>query len=138
MKFSTTFSFLLIVFLFSATASAQNVDFSIHENYISTRAKGMGGAFAAVADDYSAMFYNPAALARLTEGNLHMFLRAAIDTNYFDLADELDKANDAADKETAIAEVLTNNYGKNYYSRVPRWAPCGCDQIGELQLFPLI
>lgn len=79
----------------------------------------MGGAFSAVADDYNSMFYNPAALARLEEGNLHMFVRAAIDTNYFELADDIDKANNESDEETAIANVLSENYGNNYYSRLP-------------------
>ncbi|MCB9025069.1 MAG: hypothetical protein H6625_02020 [Bdellovibrionaceae bacterium] len=110
---------LMFVFILPMISFAQNVDFSIHENYISTRAKGMGGAFTAVADDYNSMFYNPAALARLEEGNLHMFIRGAIDTNYLDLIDDLDKAEKETDKETAIGNVITSNYGKNYYSRLP-------------------
>ncbi len=110
---------MFLILLLSLPIFAQNVDFSIHESYISTRAKGMGGAFTAVVDDYNSMFYNPAALARLEEGNMHLFLRAAIDTSYLDLADDLNEAGDSDDEETAIANVLTDNYGNNFYSRVP-------------------
>ena len=112
---------MVILFVVSIGKSvfAQNVDFSIHESYISTRAKGMGGAFAAVADDYNSMFYNPAALARVKEGNLHMFLRGAIDSKYPDFLKDLDTASNAVDEEQAIADLLTENYGNNYYSRIP-------------------
>lgn len=113
------FIFIFILSIFSYKSFAQNVDFSIHESFISTRAKGMGGAFTAVTDDYNSMFYNPAALARVKEGNLHLFVRGAIDPKYFDLADDLDKAENAVDEEQAIADVLTKNYGNNFYSRVP-------------------
>lgn len=50
-------------------ATAGRVDaagFSIFEQ--GSRATGMGGAFVAVADDGSAMFYNPAGLAKQTKG----------------------------------------------------------------------
>ncbi|MCB0343255.1 MAG: hypothetical protein KDD59_13500, partial [Bdellovibrionales bacterium] len=52
--------------------AADVLDFSIHQEYTSTRALGMGNAFSAVAEDYNALFYNPAALARRKDGNLHM------------------------------------------------------------------
>ena len=70
------------ILLFSARAWSEqaksNLNFGIHQDYVSTRAFGNGNAFSAVADDHSALFYNPAALARRTEGNIHMFLRAGI------------------------------------------------------------
>lgn len=65
-------TFLLIMAAHESVA-APALDFSIHQPYISTRAMGMGNAFTAVADDHSAMFYNPAALARRENGNLHFF-----------------------------------------------------------------
>jgi len=39
---------------------------------ISARAIGLGGAFTAVADDYSAAFYNPAGLAQIRENRAYM------------------------------------------------------------------
>ncbi|MCB0384245.1 MAG: hypothetical protein KDD43_02535, partial [Bdellovibrionales bacterium] len=74
-------SFLLIMVAHESLA-APALDFSIHQPYISTRAMGMGNAFTAVADDHSAMFYNPAALARREDGNLHFFLRGALDSEF--------------------------------------------------------
>jgi len=50
----------------------------IHHQYEGIRAQGMGGAFVAVAEGSSVMFYNPAALARVEEPLVEMSL---IDAN---------------------------------------------------------
>ena len=55
---------LIFASLTSHAASAP--DYTIHQEYTSTRALGMGNAFVAVVDDHSAIFYNPAALALTT------------------------------------------------------------------------
>src|SRR6266567_453550 len=66
------FGVLLVTCVAAATASAQA------EPPIGVRAAGMGGAFTAVADDASAVFWNPAGLA---SGS---YLSAVVDRNTFD------------------------------------------------------
>lgn len=56
---------LLLVTALVAAGPASAAGFSIFE--AGSRATGMGGAFVAVADDQSAMFYNPAGLAEQAE-----------------------------------------------------------------------
>jgi len=50
----------------------QAVASEIYENWISARALGMGNAFSSVADDYNALFYNPAGLDKIH--GLHLTL----------------------------------------------------------------
>ncbi|MCK5005015.1 MAG: long-chain fatty acid transporter, partial [Candidatus Aminicenantes bacterium] len=42
-------------------------------NGMGTKAISMGGAFIAVADDYSAVFWNPAGLTQMDKANLSVF-----------------------------------------------------------------
>lgn len=114
----TLFLFILTVVTPKAYA-VKSLDFTIHQEYTSTRALGMGNAFIAVADDHSGMFYNPAALAWRKDGVFHAFLRAGIDDQILDLQDEIKKAEDAADPETAMADLIASKYGEHYYSRIP-------------------
>jgi hypothetical protein len=66
---------LFFTFLFAQVSLAlESVGTNIHEQYQSPRALGMGGAFVAVANDYSALFYNPAGLDRIDENDLNMNL----------------------------------------------------------------
>ena len=91
-------------------------DYSIHQEYTSTRALGMGNAFSAVVDDHSALFYNPAALALRKDGQVRMFLRAGISDNWLDTADDIDAAGD---DDLKVAQALEKRYGEHLYSRVP-------------------
>jgi hypothetical protein len=114
----------LFFMLLSTGAHAQTVkslDFTIHQEYTSTRALGMGNAFAAVADDHSAIFYNPAALAFRKDGQLRMFIRAGATPESIKLFDEIDKAGktDDADKTQAYTDLITSHYGDHFYYRVP-------------------
>ncbi len=96
------------------------VNFSLHQQYVSPRAAGMGNAFAAVADSYDALFYNPAGLATLKEGQIHLYLKGGVDPKVLDFIDEIGTATDAeTDKEQEIAAVIQNNYGKVYGLRAP-------------------
>jgi hypothetical protein len=81
----------------------------------------MGNAFAAVADDHSAIFYNPAALAFRKDGQLRMFIRAGATPESIKLFDEIDKAGktDDADKTQAYTDLITSHYGDHFYYRVP-------------------
>lgn len=118
---SLLFALLLLVIENEAFA-VKSLDFTIHQEYVSTRALGMGNAFTAVADDHSALFYNPAGLARREDGQLRMFLRGAIDTKYLDLIDDIDAADGATTKDEEIdnyKNLIAKNYGNHYHSRVP-------------------
>ena len=98
------------------------IDYSIHQEYTSSRALGMGNAFAAVVDDHSTLFYNPAALAFRENGNLRMFVRAGLDPQYTEFASDLGEASGASseiEQINAINNVLDDYLGVNMHSRVP-------------------
>lgn len=93
-------------------------DFTIHQPGMSIRAMGMGGAFTAAVDDYSAIFYNPAYLARLEEGNTNLsLLHAGIDEKFpkfFGDIGDVSSSNDVSQ----ITSFLEKNYGNHYSARV--------------------
>ena len=105
----------------SATTSVKSLDFTIHQEYTSTRALGMGNAFIAVADDHSSLFYNPATLAFRKDGHLRMFVRGGAAPESLELFDEIDKAGKAEDDEKAqeYSDLITKHYGDHFYYRVP-------------------
>ncbi len=124
--------------LFSSLSWAQEgVQTSIHHHYQSTRAMGMGDAFIATANDYTALFYNPAGLARREVGQFNgsIELGGSIDTQkFYKDFDEVGKnqsyANDG-EKQAAYVELLNKYYGKTLGFRVkaleaiwarPNWA----------------
>lgn len=105
----------------SLSWSAESLDYAIHQEYISTRAMGMGNAFSAVVDDHSAIFYNPAALARRKDGVVRGMLRGGMDLSYQDLfkqIGEVEKLSDAA-KPGGYGDLLDRNMGEHYYMRAP-------------------
>lgn len=93
-------------------------DFTIHQHYVSPRALGMGNAFTAVADDYSTLFYNPAGLARLEEGQVNLGLGVALDTKTLDLKSDIDEVS-GNDDIGEMVELLEKNYGNHYSARLP-------------------
>lgn len=114
---------------FAATGDVK--DFTILEPGISTRALGMGDAFTAAVDDYSAIFYNPAALARLQAPQMNFeLLHAGVDTklpNFINDLGEVSKSNDVA----KMTDLLEKNYGNHFSARLgllnaywarPKWA----------------
>lgn len=113
--------FLILAGLVSTASTAQAAgikDYRIYQPYQSVRAMGMGNAFTAVADDYATLFYNPAGLARLEEGQLNLslggYMEAKFPTFFNDVKDAAENGDDQT-KATNIANVLANNFG-NYYN----------------------
>lgn len=117
------FPLLLFTFLYAQiTFAAESVGTSIHQHYQSPRALGMGGAFVAVANDYSALFYNPAGLDRIDENDLNMSLDLAGTPAIGDLLKDINTAQHTtgsdSDKQSAMAAVLEKYYGKAFGVRV--------------------
>lgn len=100
----------------------EGVHTAIHKLYQSPRAMGMGGAFVAVANDYSAMFYNPAGLARLEEGQFNGSLDfAASGEQFAKFIQDIDAASKIQDSNaqfTEMVSILQRNYGKQFSLRV--------------------
>jgi hypothetical protein len=103
-------------------------NYMIYHPYVSTRALGMGDAFTAVADDYSALFYNPAGLARLKEGEVNLGIRAAADPQILTLSKDIENAS-KSNNLTDMSNLLEKNYGMHYGMRAPtvsaEWARPG-------------
>ncbi len=118
----------LLNLVFSSAGSAapiKSLDFSIHEEYTSTRALGMGNAFTAVVDDHSTIFYNPANLAFRESGQLRMFLRGGTTPETIDLFDEIKETDKKADslaedeKAQLYADLIQKHYGDHFHFRAP-------------------
>ncbi len=112
-------SFLFSLIGFQVWADA--IDPSIHREYESIRALGMGNAFTAIANDYSGLFYNPASLARREDGEVNLSLDLAASSEYTTIGKEIQDASNTTggeDKQIeAIMEVIKKNYGKYYHLR---------------------
>jgi len=110
-------------FLNSEVAKAEpSVNYGIHQDFVSTRALGMGNAFTAMANDPHTLFYNPAGLGMIKEPTINMFLRFGLSDSFLKLTDDIDKAGDNGtekEKIDAISEIFAKNYGETYYGRMP-------------------
>lgn len=103
----------VLLFFSFQMAFAEVLDFSIHQDYTSVRALGMGNAFSAVVDDHNAIFYNPAALARREDGKMRFFLKLAASDGWDSLASSLEGSS------TEIADSLAQNNGNHYFFNIP-------------------
>lgn len=115
------FSLIVLSFLLlrmPAHAQTESVSYSIHHQYVSPRALGMGDAFVAVANDYSAIFYNPAGLAFREDGELNLSLDLAFTSSFFKFVDDVKKAGETgstdSEKQTNIANAITSQYGRTF------------------------
>ena len=107
--------------MFAADSWAQEaLSFKIHQPYQSIRALGMGNAFSAVVNDNTAIFYNPAALARLTEGHVSITgIQAQLDPDILDFVDEVSSAGDQPGNEVQnIIDVIESKYGEHFGMRL--------------------
>lgn len=114
------FIFFLILSAFPAAHATEGLFTSIHHQYQSPRALGMGDAFVAVANDYSALFYNPAGLARLEEGQINLSVDVAVSSSFMAFQKDVDaisKIQDEDEKTLAYINLLQKNYGKPYSIR---------------------
>lgn len=106
----------------SSTFAQEGVHTRIHHHYQSARALGMGDAFIANANDYSAIFYNPAALARRDSGQINLSIDAGLSKNFpkfYKDIDDLQKAEYANDTEkfNAYSDFLKQHYGDTFFAR---------------------
>lgn len=112
----------LAVTISGAAAGAESISTTIHHHYQAPRALGMGDAFVAVASDYSAIFYNPAGLARREDGQINMSLSAAATpgamTFYQDFADIDSSASTEQQKQQAYLELIEKSYGEVFSMRL--------------------
>ena len=93
---------------------------NIHHHYQSPRALGMGDAFVAVSNDYSALLYNPAALARLDSGQINLSMDVAFSNSFSTFMKELQSASSGTNesaKNTQIMDLFQKNYGRQYSIR---------------------
>lgn len=124
-----------VVFAPTFVYGQEGVNTGIHHIYESPRAMGMGGAFVAVANDYNALFYNPAGLARVDESQFNGALEFGLSGQQFlDFAKDLDtasKVQGTSESFNAFYDVLQKNYGKQFSFRAslfqgifshPNWA----------------
>ena len=112
--------FVFNVSLVQADDLGSALDFTIQQSYVSTRALAMGNAFGPVVDDYSAIFYNPAALAKRKDGDLHLPLRAGMSDGLQDFLTDVDDATSIGDEDEevdAINELIQKNFGEQLHLR---------------------
>jgi hypothetical protein len=118
-------TFLRIFFisiLFSTTVFAQSnkaLNFGIRHGFEGTRAMGMGNAFTAVADDNTAIFYNPAGLSQLEKGESNWFIKLDADPEIKDFYDEIDTASKQTDSASALTNAIQKRYGDTFSLRLP-------------------
>lgn len=122
MSVSHLLSFITAMVCASAALADGVKDYRIYQPYQSVRAMGMGNAFVAVADDYATLFYNPAGLARLEEGQLNASIGGYLDSKfpkfYNDVKNAATEGADNTTKANDISNVLQNNFGNYYNARL--------------------
>lgn len=125
-------AFFLILAIQQTAFAETTANYGIHQDYVSTRALGMGNAFTAMADDYHTLFYNPAGLARVKRAQINMFIKPGISSSFLKLQKDMETAGTTgteAEQASAVTNLIGENYGESYYGRVslgaawvrPRW-----------------
>lgn len=112
--------FILVFTLIPQIADAASYWGRIHRHYQSARALGMGDAFVAVADDYSAIFYNPAGLARIKSSQVNLSMDISMTTafsNFYSDLTGIGSIDDPADQSAAYIDLFQKNFGNIYGGR---------------------
>lgn len=123
-RLSSISIFAVSLFMVPSLGHAQNAgikDFRVHQIYQSPRALGMGNAVTAIADDYSTLFYNPAGLARLEEGQVNMSLGGYFDRKIPGFNKDINdasKVTDENEKYQGYVDLLEKNFGNTYTTRL--------------------
>lgn len=109
-----------VIFAFSEASYANLAWGRIHRGYQAPRALGMGDAFVAVSNDYSAVFYNPAGLSRIKYTQVNLSLDSTVTTGFSSFYNDLGNIEsilDPASQSAAYADLLQKNYGNVYGTR---------------------
>lgn len=127
--FIGTAGFIFGFCVMSPSANAgQVIDFTIPQYYVGPRMLGMGNAFVGLADDYNALLYNPAGLARLEEGQVNLGIGAGVDSKFQKFYSDI-KSTSGSDNTQDMVNLLQANYGNYYNARAtiggfwarPKW-----------------
>ncbi|MGZ3794140.1 MAG: hypothetical protein ACXVCP_17435 [Bdellovibrio sp.] len=113
----------LMIFAGGPMAYAESVSTTIHHQYQAPRALGMGDAFVAVANDYTAIFYNPAGLARREDGQLNFSMSYAATSGILTFYNEYNDINGSktmteTQKQTEYLKLIERHYGDVYSIRL--------------------
>lgn len=119
---SKILSSIIVLFAIHAYAD-QDVNFAIHKQFVTPRALALGGAINTMVDDYSALFFNPAALNRLKHGEVNAYISGALSDKFLDFTDDISKANevgadDSTERQQAILDALGKYTGEHFHSRI--------------------
>ena len=84
------------------------------------RPLAMGNAYVAIADDFNALFYNPAGLARISEWDGELFNPTVeISSSTVEFSSKLSElANGLGADTEAVLDVLEENTGKNHHAAI--------------------
>lgn len=117
----TLFIFIIFSFIASFSHAEGSLQSKIHHHYQSARPLGMGDAFVAVANDYNAVLYNPAGLARLEDGEINMSMEFSGSSNFASFANEVTQTGKSSSTEgqktTEYMNLLKQYYGKQFSLR---------------------
>jgi hypothetical protein len=128
MTITKIFHFTLLLVCFSAftagqfaLASEEGLFTRIHHQYQSNRAMGMGDAFIAVTNDYSAIFYNPAALARRETGQFNGSIEVGVSNSFNDFYKDFKDpqfTGTESQKFDQATDLLKKHFGKTFSARI--------------------